>query len=85
MCIRDSEGTDTINGGAGSDELRGGQKAYSINGDSGDDNLVGGTRPDILDGGLGLDTYNGGGSLSDTCIADAQGLAEITLSCEILP
>ena len=83
--LRGNEGTDTINGGAGSDELRGGQKADSINGDSGDDNLVGGTRPDILDGGLGLDTYNGGGSLSDTCIADAQGLAEITLSCEILP
>jgi len=80
--IRGNEGTDTIEGGAGDDNLRGGQKADVINGNAGNDTLVGGTRPDILDGGAGVDSYIGGGGL-DTCVADAAGIAEAIVGCEL--
>ena len=82
--LRGNEGTDTLNGGSGNDELRGGQKADTINGGSGDDNLVGGTRPDRLSGGRGLDAFNGGGSLTDECFRDPDGLSEQFVGCEIL-
>jgi len=81
--LRGNEGADTLNGGAGDDELRGGQRGDVLNGNNGNDVLIGGIRPDVLDGGNGLDEYNGGASSSDTCVADPEGLTEITANCEL--
>lgn len=80
--LRGNEGTDTIDGGAGDDELRGGQKADLLVGGTGNDELIGGTRPDVLDGGPGLDRFNGGSGV-DACVADPDGDAEASDSCEL--
>jgi len=81
--LRGNEGVDLLNGGSGDDELRGGQRGDVLNGNNGNDLLIGGIRPDILDGGNGLDQYNGGASLSDTCVADPAGRTEIATNCEL--
>ena len=81
--LRGNEGTDRLLGGSGNDELRGGQKADVLKGNAGSDTLLGGTHPDTLDGGRGLDAYNGGGSLRDICAADASGLTELSIRCEL--
>jgi Ca2+-binding RTX toxin-like protein len=53
-------GANTINGGPGSDELRGWGTSDLINGGAGDDTLVGGTGRETLFGGLGNDSIVGG-------------------------
>ena len=63
----------TINGGGGSDQIRGGAFADTINGGDGDDKIIGANGADILTGGLGADTFrfqaasqSGVGSAADT-------------------
>ena len=80
--LRGQDGIDIVNGGNGDDELRGGNKADQLIGGGGDDFLSGQTRADFLDGGAGLDTYVGGGG-TDTCVADPNGLVEVTGTCEL--
>jgi Ca2+-binding RTX toxin-like protein len=46
----------TLNGGAGNDNLRGGAGSDALNGGDGNDYLDGGSRGDILSGGSGSDT-----------------------------
>lgn len=49
-------GADTINGGAGDDQLVGGAGADTINGGDGNDTISGGTGNNAINGGLGSDT-----------------------------
>ena len=46
-----------INGGGGSDQIRGGALADTINGGDGDDKIIGANGADFLTGGLGADTF----------------------------
>ena len=50
----------TVLGGAGDDEVYGGDGADSIEGASGDDHLIGGAGNDLLTGGPGFDGLSGG-------------------------
>ena len=47
----------TINGGDGNDQIRGGSLGDVINGGNGDDKIIGANGADILTGGLGADTF----------------------------
>ena len=51
------QASNTINGGAGNDQIRGGALADIINGGDGDDKLIGANGADILTGGAGADTF----------------------------
>jgi alkaline phosphatase len=53
-------GNDTINGGAGDDNINAGNGKNTIRGDEGNDVLTGGNGINILFGGLGNDTLGGG-------------------------
>jgi Ca2+-binding RTX toxin-like protein len=61
---RDSDGSDTLYGGAGDDTLLGGGGNDVLDGGSGDDVLVGGVGADILTGGSGHDIFRFGGTNS---------------------
>mgnify|MGYP000252750012 CR=1 FL=1 len=54
--------TQTLNGGAGDDEITGNSGADNINGDAGNDTLIGRGGADALDGGDGVDTASYAGS-----------------------
>lgn len=53
-------GNDTINGGAGHDQIFGGAGNDELNGENGRDSIEGGYGDDILNGGNGHDTLDGG-------------------------
>ena len=53
--------TQTLNGGAGDDQLAGGSGGDVINGDAGDDTITGGAGADAIDGGAGTDTFSAQG------------------------
>lgn len=59
---RDSDGSDTLWGGAGRDTLMGGGGNDVLDGGSGDDLLVGGVGADRLTGGSGRDVFRFGGT-----------------------
>jgi RTX calcium-binding nonapeptide repeat (4 copies) len=58
-------GDDTVEGGGGNDNLRGGRGDDVLSGEEGDDRLRGGQDSDLLDGGDGDDYLNGGGDGRD--------------------
>jgi hypothetical protein len=64
-----------VHGGAGDDELVGGQAGVRLYGGPGDDRLVGGANSDQLDGGGGRDELHGGAGDDQLTDGDRDGVA----------
>ncbi len=91
----ETDGSFTVNGGAGNDVLRGGKGNYTINGNSGNDTINGALGSDTINGGDGDDTINvaadldamdkiNGGAGNDTVALNGNYSAGLTLTGTML-
>jgi Ca2+-binding RTX toxin-like protein len=65
-----------LNGGTGSDQIRGGALGDTINGGTGDDKIAGGAGVDILTGGSGSDTFRFANAASSGTGANADRITD---------